>query len=210
MMLFCVTTAFADTDQSNFRMHITILSASTRLNRQSHRVAIALKKAIEAEGIHSAEILDLAEYQFPVLEEVLHRHPAPPAGLAEFADKIRRSDAHIFVSPEYNGSYTAALKNAVDYLKEGEFSKKVIGIASVTAGMLGGIRGALAMQQLVLAISALPIPQMLTVGQVSQRFDENGALIEPAFEKNLRHFLHHFLWLAEAVAQKKESEVVLN
>lgn len=209
-MLFCFHAASAVSDQSNFPMHITILSASTRLNRQSHRVALALKKFIEAEGVHSAEILDLAEYQFPVLEEVLHRHPAPPPGLAEFAEKVRHSDAHIFVSPEYNGSYTAALKNAVDYLKEGEFSRKVIGIASVTTGMLGGIRAALAMQQLVLGISALPIPQMLTVGNVAQRFDEDGQLTEPAFEKNMRHFLHHFLWLAEAVAQKKESEAVLN
>jgi len=191
-------------------MHITILSASTRLNRQSHRVALALKQFIEAQGEHSAEILDLAAYRFPVLEEVLHRHPAPPEGLAEFADKVRRSDAHIFVSPEYNGSYTAALKNAVDYLKEGEFSKKVIGIATATTGMLGGIRAALAMQQLILAISGIPIPQMLTVGNLPQRFDENGALIDPVFEKNMRNFLHHFLWLAEAVVRKKEEELVMN
>ncbi|MBL7803235.1 MAG: NAD(P)H-dependent oxidoreductase [Saprospiraceae bacterium] len=191
-------------------MHITILSASTRLNRQSHRVALALKQFIEAQGEHSAEILDLAAYRFPVLEEVLHRHPAPPEGLAEFADKVRRSDAHIFVSPEYNGSYTAALKNAVDYLKEGEFSKKVIGIATATTGMLGGIRAALAMQQLVLAISGIPIPQMLTVGNLPQRFDENGALLDPVFEKNMRNFLHHFLWLAEAVVRKKEEELVMS
>ncbi len=184
-------------------MHITILSASTRLNRQSHRVALALERAINQHGEHTAEILDLAEYQFPVFEEVLHRHLSPPAGLAEFAAKIRHSDAHLFVSPEYNGSYTAALKNAVDYLKEGEFSKKVIGTVSVSAGMLGGIRGALAMQQLILAISAFALPQMLTVGNLAQRFDENGHLLDPVFEKNIQHFLQHFYWLAEAVTEKK-------
>ena len=184
-------------------MHITILSASTRLNRQSHRVALALERAINQHGEHTAEILDLAEYQFPMLEEVLHRHPNPPAGLAEFAAKIRRSDAHLFVSPEYNGSYTAALKNAVDYLKEGEFSKKVVGTVSVSAGMLGGMRGALAMQQLILAISAFALPQMLTVGNLTQRFDENGHLLDPLFEKNIQNFLQHFYWLAEAVTEKK-------
>lgn len=188
-------------------MHITILSASTRLNRQSHRVALGLERAIHAEGKHTAEILDLAEYNFPMLEEVLHRHPNPPAGLAEFAAKIRRSDAHIFVSPEYNGSYTAALKNAVDYLKEGEFSKKVIGIASVSAGMMGGMRAALAMQQLVLAISAYPIPQMLTVGNLQQRFDEEGLLLDPVFDKNIQNFLQNFYWLADAVVQKKANDV---
>lgn len=188
-------------------MHITILSASTRINRQSHRVALALQHTINTQGVHTAEILDLAEYQLPIMEEVLHKLPNPPAGLSEFADKIRQSDAHIFVSPEYNGSYTAALKNAVDYLKESEFSKKVIGIASVTAGSMGGMRAALAMQQLVLGISGYPIPQMLTVGQVAQRFDETGNLLDPLYEKAVLNFLNNFLWLAEAVVEKKMAVV---
>lgn len=188
-------------------MHITILSSSTRLNRASHRVALALEDAINAQGTHTAEVLDLAEYRFPLMEEVLHRHPNPPAGLADFAEKIRVSEAHVFVSPEYNGSYTSALKNAVDYLKEGEFARKTIGVVSVTTGALGGIRAALAMQQLVLGISAFPIPQMLTVGSVLQRFDETGRLIDPAFERNMDAFLKNFLWLAEAVAEKKEAGV---
>ncbi len=184
-------------------MHITILSGSTRLNRQSHRVALALEKWIGRQGVHTVEVLDLAEYNFPVMEEVLHRHPAPPEGLADFAERIRRSDAHIFVSPEYNGSYTAALKNAVDYLKEREFSRKVVGIASVSTGANGGIRAALAMQQLVLGIAGYPIPQMLTVGQVSQRFSDDGDLQDPLFERSMETFVSSFLWLAEAVAEKK-------
>lgn len=189
-------------------MHITILSGSTRMNRQSHRVALALEKWINQQGTHTAEVLDLADYNFPLLEEVLHRHPNPPDGLNDFAERIRQSDAHIFVSPEYNGSYTAALKNAVDYLKEREFARKVIGIASVSTGMLGGIRAALSMQQLVLGISGYPIPQMLTVGQVNQRFDETGNLIDPLFEKNMQNFLDQFTWLAEAVADKKAAAPV--
>lgn len=187
-------------------MHITILSGSTRINRQSHRVALGLEKMINAQGVHTAEVLDLAAYDFPMLEEVLHRHPHPPQGLADFADRIRQSDAHLFVSPEYNGSYTAALKNAVDYLKEKEFARKAIGIVSVSTGMLGGIRAALAMQQLVLGLGAYPVPQMLPVAQVSQRFDEAGLLLDAGFEKNIRGFLEQFLWLAEAVTDKKATE----
>jgi NAD(P)H-dependent FMN reductase len=184
-------------------MHITIISASTRINRLSHRVALALEQAIRAEGRHTAEILDLAEYQFPIMEEVLHRHPNPPAGLADFSQKVRASDAHILVSPEYNGAYTAALKNAVDYLKESEFSKKAIGVASVTTGMNGGIRAALAMQQLALGMMGIPLPQMLLVAQVGQKFDENGHLTDPTFEPKIKQFLHAFYWLGEAVAEKK-------
>lgn len=188
-------------------MHIAILSASTRINRMSHRVALGLEKAIQARTGHSVEVLDLAAYQFPIMEEILQKLSNPPDGLRDFADRVASADAHIFVSPEYNGSYTAALKNAVDYLKESEFSKKVIGVASVSTGGHGGMRAALAMQQLALGVSGFVIPQMLLVGSVGQRFDEIGNLTDPLFEKSLNAFLNNFLWLSEAVAEKKMASV---
>lgn len=191
-----------------FIMLITILSSSTRIDRQSHRVALALQKIITARG-HIARILDLATYQFPIMEEVLHRHPKPPAGLSEFSEAIRTSDAHIFLSPEYNGSYTSALKNAVDYLKESEFTQKAIGVVSVTSGPMGGMRGAMSMQQLVLGVSGFALPQMLLVPQVAQKFDETGTLTDPAFQSKIDFFLHNFLWLAEAVSEKKRVEKLL-
>ena len=91
----------------------------------------------------------------------------------------------------------------MDYLKEGEFSKKTIGVVAVSAGALGGIRAALSMQQLVLGISGYPIPQMLMVPQVGQKFDAIGEVLEPAFAQKIQQYLGQFLWLAEAVAEKK-------
>jgi NAD(P)H-dependent FMN reductase len=189
-------------------MVISILSSSTRINRQSHRVALALRQHIGELG-YEALLLDLSELRFPLMEEVLHRHPNPPADLPDFASAVRQSDALIFVSPEYNGSYTAALKNAVDYLKENEFANKVIGVAAVTAGNAGGVRAALAMQQLVLGIGGIPIPQMLLVGAVTQRFDEHGQLTDPTFSKQMQQFLDAFCWLSEAVKEKKAAEQAL-
>lgn len=185
-------------------MHIAILSSSTRISRQSHRVALGLEKRIHLSHGHTAEVLDLNAYEFPIMEEVLHKLPSPPDGLSDFAQRVHQADAHIFVSPEYNGSYTAALKNAVDYLKENEFSRKVIGVASVSVGGHGGMRCALAMQQLALAVGAFVIPQMLLVGNVTQRFDESGNLTDPSFEQALKLFLGQFFWLGEAVFEKKQ------
>jgi NAD(P)H-dependent FMN reductase len=184
-------------------MHITILSGSTRINRQSHKVALNLAKEIEAKTNHTAEVLDLAAYNFPIFEEVLAKLATPPEGLDVFSEKIRNSDAHIFVSPEYNGSYTSALKNAIDYLKRTDFAKKAIGVASVSSGSLGGMRAGLAMQQLVQGVEAFGIPQMLLVGGVQNKYEEDGSLMDATFEKNIDTFLQHFLWLAEAVAAKK-------
>jgi NAD(P)H-dependent FMN reductase len=184
-------------------MHITILSGSTRINRHSHKVALNLAKEIETKSNHSAEVLDLAAYNFPIFEEVLAKLATPPEGLEAFADKIRNSDAHIFVSPEYNGSYTSALKNAIDLIKRTDFAKKAIGVATVSSGGLGGMRAGLAMQQLVQGVEAFGVPQMLLVPQVQNKYEENGDLADPLFEKNIDTFLSHFLWLAEAVVEKK-------
>lgn len=184
-------------------MLIAILSASTRMERKSHRVALALQKHIVENTAHEAVVLDLLAYRFPVFEEVLLRHPNPPEGLDAFAQKIRAADAHIWVSPEYNGSYTSALKNAVDYLKESEFSRKAVGVVSVSAGAMGGMRAAMNMQELVLGVGGYPVPQMLMVGLVGQRFDESGELLDPAFEKSVNNFFEEFLWLAEAVSEKR-------
>jgi NAD(P)H-dependent FMN reductase len=185
-------------------MHIAILSASTRINRKSHRVALHLVQYISTHTPHTVEILDLATYQFPIMEEVLSKQIQQVEGLTDFSNRVKQADACIFLSPEYNGSYTAALKNAVDALEENEFKRKVIGVVSVTTGSMGGPRGALAMQQLALGVGAYAIPNMLLVGLVDKRFDEAGTLTDPTYEKSIRTFMDAFMWLSEAVVEKKE------
>lgn len=185
-------------------MNIVIISGSTRTQNNTHRVALALEKHLNAHTQHRVSVVDLAEYLFPAMQEVLVRQSTPSASLIAFKQIITEADALIFATPEYNGGYSAALKNAVDYLKEGEFKQKVIGVASVSTGMLGGIRAALDTQQLILGIHGYPLPQMLTVPTVTSKLDENGNLIDENFHKNIEVFCNAFLWLAEAVCEKKK------
>jgi NAD(P)H-dependent FMN reductase len=189
-------------------MHITIISASTRTQRLSHRVALALEAAINQRPGFTASILDMAAYQFPIMEETIKKLDIVPDGLLDFAQQLRASDAHIFVSPEYNGSYTAALKNALDYLDNQELKRKVIAVSSVTTGPLGGMRGALAMQQLALAVGGIAIPDMLLVPLVDKKFDAEGALIDPAFEGKFNNFMGSFLWTAQAIQDAKTAQLV--
>jgi hypothetical protein len=59
-----------------------------------------------------------------------------------------------------------------------------------------------------LALFAYPTPQMLLVPSVQTKFDDEGNLIDAAFEKNIANFMKDFLWLAEAVHEKKKNELV--
>ncbi len=186
-------------------MQIAILSGSTRIDRKSHRVALALVAEIEKRG-HEADLLDLAEFRFPVFEEVLAKLEEPPEGLVDFSERVKRADAAIFLSPEYNGSYTSALKNAVDFLKESEFARKPIGVATASGGLLGGMRAALNLQELALGVGGFSLPGMLLTPEVGKKFGEKGELLDPFFQPKIDAFLNSFLWLSEAVLDRKQKK----
>lgn len=186
-------------------MNIIIISGSIRTGRKSHQVAEELKDRFVKSGYSQTEVLDLAIYDLPVLEEKYGDHAEMPAGLAEIQQKIDQADAMIFVSPEYHGSYSGALKNAVDYFWK-EFMRKPIGVVAVASGRFGGINASTAMQQLVLSLGAYPMPYKLLVPTVQNAFDEGGLIKDDMLSKSFDKFVSEFGWLSEAITEKKARE----
>lgn len=189
-------------------MKVILLSGSVRPQRQTHKVAVELAKRLNSYPEVEAEVVDLEEYPLPYLTDLVARLPEPPPGARKLERKMNEADAFIFASPEYNGSYTGALKNTVDYFPKSTYQKKVIGVATVTTGAMGGMRAAQQMQQLVLALWAYPLPQMLLVPGVKEKFNAQDQLTDEAFAEKVDAYLGEFLWLAEAVATRKEQELV--
>ena len=175
-------------------MKIVVVSSSTRPGRTSHRVALSLTSRIHHTEGFTAELLDLKENPLPFFSEVIHKLENPDPAIISTAQSLEAADAIIFVSPEYNGSYAPALKNMADMMGKPAFNKKPIGVASVTTGALGGIRAAVAMQQLVLGVGAYPIPQMLTVPTVMDKINAEGEVTDPQFDTKLQNFVNDFLW----------------
>jgi len=185
-------------------MKIAIISASNRISRLSHRVSLHLQQRMKNFSEVEAELIDLSQFNIPAFEETLSKLTAPPSGLQQLQHKIQEADAFILVSPEYNGSFTSALKNAVEHLDEKSFRKKAAGIVSVTSGGNGGVRGGMQMQQLMLAIWSVPAPVMLLVPHVEQKFDAEGTLTDSGFENRIKFFVDEFLWMAEAFLDRRK------
>ncbi len=184
-------------------MKIVIVSASTRIGRQTHKVALGLEKALsKIDGI-TPSVLDLQKANLPIFEEVMARLPKPNENVNKTYEILNEADALIFVTPEYNGNYSVALQNMADYYPKNAFARKAIGIVTVSSGALGGMRAALHLQQFILAISGIPSPQMLLVGLVQNKFDENGDLLDPNFTKSVDSFVAEYLWLSKALHAAK-------
>ena len=185
--------------------YIPIIVGSTRRERQSIKVArFVFARLQQRQGVKT-ELLDLLEYNFPIMEERLHRRNDPPPRLQEFGDKIGRADSLVIVTPEYNNGYPGVLKNALDYLLP-EYERKPIGIATVSAGGHGGITCLALLRLVTLGMGAFPIPESLSVSHVQDSFREDGIPNDPGYEKRCAGFLDEVLWFTEAIADRKAKE----
>lgn len=180
-------------------MKITIVSSSTRNGRISHRIALAIEKQVKKLG-HQSEIIDLLKLELPTFTERFALVDNKPENWQETMDKLINSDGIIFLTPEYNGSYSSGLKNFIDVFAKQGFRDKPIGVATGSTGSLGGVRAAYQLQQVILSLFAYPQPHMLTVGEMQKKFDETGELIDDGFKERFEGFVDKFLEFTKKIA----------
>jgi NAD(P)H-dependent FMN reductase len=163
-----VTTLQVSSEQDD-RLYVAIIVGSTRPRRKAREVADWLYGLAAEREDASFEVVDIADYDLPLFDE-----PTPPmAGqysqphTKRWAAKIASFDAYIFVTPEYNHSTSAALKNAIDYL-HAEWSNKAA--ALVGYGFDGGTR---AIEHLRLILSEVKVADIRT--SITLRFGEDFA-----------------------------------
>lgn len=176
---------------------ISIISSSIRDERKSHRVALYLRKYLEANKSVAADILDLKEYNFPLFTERLSYQKSPAEKVTGFAEKIRTSDGIIVVTPEYNGGYPASLKNIVDLLYE-EWYHKPVAIASVSDGNFAGTQVLTSLQFSLWKMRAWTVPAMFRVPNVGETFDEEGNPSGTSLDRAAASFIRELFWCIEA------------
>jgi NAD(P)H-dependent FMN reductase len=87
---------------------------------------------------------------------------------------VDAADAFVFVTPEYNHGYPAALKNAIDYLHH-EWRHKPVGFVSY-GGVASGTRAVEQLQQVVTAVRLMPVIDQVNIPFYQQFIDDNGVL----------------------------------
>ncbi|HYH16238.1 MAG TPA: NAD(P)H-dependent oxidoreductase [Flavisolibacter sp.] len=182
-------------------MRIEILSGSPRGNSATHRLALHLQKEMKGFTEHEVAIIDLREHELPALQSVFTSVETTPEAYKPLAERMFAADAFILVTPEYNGSYTSAIKNLLDHFPKQH--RKPFGIVTASPGALGGIRAAMQLQQLIFALFGIGSPYMLVTPQVDKKFDAEGNLLDESFKKSVDQFVTEFLWLAEKVVDEK-------
>ena len=178
--------------------HISIISASVREGRNSHRLALFFRQFLESRQLATVEILDLTAYRFPLFEERLQYQQSPEARVLEFAEKIRSTDGVLIVTPEYNGGYPASLKNVIDLLYR-EWKRKPIAVATASDGSFGGTQVITSLLFTLWKIGAWVVPARHPTPKVQENYDESGnPANKEAAEKRAERFIGELMWCMEA------------
>jgi len=182
-------------------MKIEIISGSPRINSITRRVALNLKSWIETNTENEVGIIDMKDWDLPPVQSVFVSVDQTPAEFRLLAERIFNADAFILATPEYNGSYSPAMKNLLDHFPKQHH--KPFGIVTASPGVMGGIRASQQLLQLIPALFGVASPYLLIVPQVDKKFDAEGNLIDQSFYKSVHNFISEFIWLATKLVQEK-------
>lgn len=155
---------------------LQIIIASTRPGRVGPSVAAWFHDRAVKAGTFDVELIDLAEVNLPMFDEpkhprfgqYVHQHTK------DWSDTISRGDAYVFVVPEYNYGFNAAIKNAIDYLNK-EWQYKPLGFVSY-GGVAAGTRAVQMLKQVVSALKMVPMADAVHIPFVQQFLDADRVL----------------------------------
>ncbi|MCO7224212.1 NADPH-dependent FMN reductase [Pleionea sp. CnH1-48] len=167
-------------------MTVKILAFSGSLRKDSYNKKLAKIVAAGAEKA-GAEVtyIDLKDYPLPLFNE----DDEAANGIHENALKLKalmnEADGFIITSPEYNGSYSGALKNIVDWASrqaDGEgmlqsFKGKYAAIFSTSPGAFGGLRGLAPLRLLLSGIGTTILSDQVAIPKAGDAFNEDGTLV---------------------------------
>lgn len=181
-------------------MKLVIIAGSPRKESITRRVAKHLSTEISKLNDVEVNTIDMSALELPNLQGVWTSVDKAPASLQPIAQMVFDADAYILVTPEFNGSYTPALKNLLDHFPKRQ--RKAFGLVTASPGMLGGMRAAQQLLLLVPGLFGIASPHLLVVPFVDQKFNENGELTDPQFAPAVKNFIDEFYWLASSITKK--------
>lgn len=168
---------------------VAVIVGSLRKGSFNRKMAKALIKVSPASlKLEIVEIGDLPMYNQDFDDN-------PPAEYIRFRGALKEFDAVLFVTPEYNRSFPAVLKNALDVASrpygQSVWNGKPGAVVSVSIGAIGGFGANHHLRQ---SLVFLNIPTMAQpeayIGNAANLFDESGHLTNDS----TREFITKFMW----------------
>ncbi len=160
------------------------IAGSLRSDSYSQKALLIAAERVRSLGAE-VEILDLRQMQLPFCDGG-DEYPNYP-DVKRMQDTFKDADGLILVSPEYHGSISGVLKNALDLMSFEQLSGKVAGFITI----LGGQSNSNALNDLRVIlrwVHAWSIPEQVAIGQAWQAFTPEGKISDEKLSQRLDQF----------------------
>lgn len=147
-------------------------------------------------------------HKLPLLDKRYkdYKRGKAPKVMKKVQKLLKKADAYIIVSAEYNHSVPPALKNLLDHFME-EYSHKPAGIVTYSAGSFGGARVAPHLRVIVGELGMISTPSMFPIPSVGKSFDEDGVPQDEAYLRRSSRFINELVWYASTLKKARTKGV---
>ena len=151
------------------------------LNKKLAQAAANTASDIGAE----VTVIDLADYELPIYNGDFEDENGMPQAAIDLKELFASHDGFLVASPEYNSSYSALLKNTIDWMTRPHmddepflmaFNGKIAALTAASPGGLGGLRGLAPLRVLLSNIGVHVIPTQMALSGAGKAFDAGGNL----------------------------------
>ncbi|TAG27278.1 MAG: NADPH-dependent oxidoreductase [Burkholderiales bacterium] len=198
---------------------ILIFAGSSRVNSFNRKLAKEAARLVRDAGARPTYI-ELQDLNIPLYNADLEAR-GTPRDVIRLKELMHGHAGWIIASPEYNGSYTALLKNTIDWAsspaiagaecsaleadtwKNGTkpFTGKVVGLLSASPGGLGGLRSLDHLAPLLRNLHCWLAPQQFALGKAADAFDAQGHLKDASAEAKVKAVVNEVIFGASRLAQ---------
>lgn len=182
------------------KLFLPIILGTTRKERNSEHVANWLLSKMQQRDDIVTQLFDVRDFDIPRDDYGTELG----ADFPEWRDAVIRADGLVIVTPEYNHGYPGSLKSVLDLLLK-EYIHKAVAFVGVSAQVWGGTRVIEAMVPMVRELGLTPTFTDLNFSRVASQFNEDGKIVDPAYEKRAKDFLDELVWMATTLRWGREN-----
>lgn len=159
------------------------LCGSLTANSTTRRALnLTLEAAREAGG--QTQLLDLRELRLPFAGSDWSAEEWPD--VAAMVAAVRGAHGMVWATPEYHGSFSGALKNALDLCSIEDFDGKIVAFLGVAGGQLGAIQSLGHLRSVARQLHAWALPHQVSIARSYEAFGENGQIKDEKLAQNIR------------------------
>jgi NAD(P)H-dependent FMN reductase len=182
---------------ANERLALAVVIGSTREGRRGPAIAEWFRTVAQPRGDMSLDVIDLGAARLP---DILSN--SRPPEVTAVAGRLDHADAFVIVTPEYNHSFPAPLKTAIDWYSA-EWHAKPVGFVSY-GGISGGLRAVEQLRQVFAELHAVTVRNTVSLHGVWARLGEDGTLVDSGgSEEAARAMLDQLAWWARALKEAR-------